>query len=150
MTETTDKPITFKDRLANARTAYFSVTRALSRGKEGKMLAQVRRAFPHLRIGTYDSEFESLQDWKTNLNGFIADVDCLIVGCDSSRLVGRGVLREINAARASGRLIVLFKLDDNQPRRYWGYEKTGTDQEQIIRLKKREVTVRSRPRAAKN
>lgn len=97
-----------------------------------------------MRIGTFASEFESGRDWGANLVDFIKGIDCLIIGCDSSRLVGGGVLREINVARKAGKLIIIFKLDDDQLRRYWGYESAGPRHNPIVRLKKREEALAGR------
>src|SRR5262245_60676243 len=96
ITSTTTTRPTTQARLAAAKTAYLAIPRALATGRESEYLAQVRRAFPHLRIGIYDDEFENSSDWWHNLRGFIADVDVLIVGCDSTRLIGSGVRREID------------------------------------------------------
>jgi hypothetical protein len=127
----------FQARLAGATTAYLSLPSAIATGKEAEYLAQVRRAFPWMRIGIYSKEFEDWRDWRENFEDYMADVDILIIGCDSSRLIGPGCRREIGAARRAGKLIVLFKLDDDQPRRYYGYEQSGTKETPVIRLRKR-------------
>jgi len=123
-----------KERLGAAKTAYLAIPSSLKRGGEDVVLAQARRYFPHLKIGAYRGEFENSADWRANFASYIAEVDCLIVACDSSRLVGPGVLREIKAAKRAQTLIVLFKVDDGQHRMFFGYEKMDAKQ---ARLKKR-------------
>lgn len=132
MTET--KPLSFKEKFQAAKTAYLSIPAKLRNGDETKILAQVRSYWPHLRIGAYKAEFDGGKDWQENFANYMADVDCLIVACDSSRLIGPGVLREITAAWKARKMIILFKVDDNQFRMYHGFEKTG----KTIRLRKRE------------
>ena len=138
MSET--KPLTFKDKFQAAKTAYLSIPSALKRGDESKILAQVRQYWPHLRVGAYRAEFDGSRDWKENFGDFITGVDALIVACDSSRLIGPGVLREIQAAWKASKLIILFKVDDNQYRMYCGFEKDG----KTIRLRKREEKFKAR------
>src|SRR5262245_50584287 len=121
MEQLTETQATFKDKLRAAQTAYLSIPAAIAKGREDDLLAQVRAYFPQLRIGAYHCEFEDSADWRENFGTFIDGVDALIIGCDSSRLVGPGIRREIITARAAGKLIVLFKFDDNQMRRYYGH-----------------------------
>jgi hypothetical protein len=138
MSET--KTLTFKDKFQAAKTAYLSIPAKLKDGGEEKIIAQVRSYWPHLRIGAYRAEFDGGKDWKENFGDFIAGVDALIVACDSSRLIGPGVLREIQFAWKAQKLIILFKVDDNQYRMYCGFEKEG----KTIRLRKREERFKGR------
>jgi hypothetical protein len=131
-------PLSFKDRFQAAKTAFVSIPSTLKRGGEEGIIAQVRKYFPHLRVGAYQGEFDGDKDWRENFASYISDVDCLIVACDSSRLIGPGVLREIKAANKARKMIILFKVDDNQHRMYFGVVKEGTEEAPVIRLKKRE------------
>lgn len=135
---TQPKTTSFKDRFQVAKTAFLSIPSTLKRGGDAEILAQVRKHFSHLRIGAYRGEFEGSRDWRENFYSYMTDVDVLIVACDSSRLVGPGVLREIKAANKARKMIILFKVDDNERRPYYGLEKTGSKEAPIIRLKKRE------------
>jgi hypothetical protein len=113
--------MTFKDKVKAAQTAYLSIPAGLGKGRESELLAQVRAYFPHLRVSAYQSEFGDSAAWRNGFSAFIDGVDALIIGCDSSRLVGAGIRREIINAKAAGKLILVFKFDDNQMRRYHGY-----------------------------
>ena len=139
MTDEQRSHISRRARLEAAKTAYLAIPSSLKSGGEDAVLEQARRYFSHLKIGAYRGEFENSADWRENFDSYIADVDCLIVACDSSRLVGKGVLREIKAAKKAQTLIVLFKVDDEQHRMFFGYEKTGAKQ---ARLKKRSERIR--------
>jgi hypothetical protein len=113
--------MTFRDKVKAARTAYLSIPAEIGKGREAELLAQVRAYFPHLQVSAYHAEFGNSAAWRDGFNTFINGVDALIIGCDSSRLVGSGIRREIIVARAAGKLILVFKFDDNQMRRYYGH-----------------------------
>ncbi|HKQ76722.1 MAG TPA: hypothetical protein VJ810_23710 [Blastocatellia bacterium] len=141
-TPTNEKRLTLKDRITAAKTAYLSIPSAIGQSREAELLKQARRRFSHLRIGIFAGEFESRRDWRKNFNSFVTDVDCLIVAVDSTRLIGLGVAREINAAKRAGKVIILFDVERNGQALYYGYEKIETEGKPAVRLRERCETLR--------
>ena len=136
------KRATIKERLAQATTAYLAIPSAIAQGRDSDLLNRARQHFAHLRIGAFAGEFESRRDWRKNFNSFVADVDCLIVAFDSTRLIGLGVAREINAAKRAGKVIVLFDVESKDQALYYGYEKIETEGKPTVRLRERGETLR--------
>lgn len=133
---TLQKPVALVERIQAAETAYLALPAKLAKGREAALLAQVKAALPHLRIGVFHTEFEDDVDWRENFASYIEDVDAFIVGCDSSREIQSGLVWELWKARQRGKLIFLFKFDDNEPRRYFGYDQIG-EKPRAYKLRKR-------------
>ena len=118
---------TFKQRLEAARTGYLSISSHLPEDLKANLLERVRLLFPDLRIGSFSTEFEDTKDWEKHLRPFIADIDILLVAFDSTRIVGRGVRREMSLARHLNKLILLFDTDSNLPTLYFGFDPIEED-----------------------
>jgi hypothetical protein len=127
--QTTTRPrIPYADRIVEAETAYLSIPTYLKERRE-EVLRAARLTFPKLRLGSFDTEFDrdefkGWKEWAKAFGDFIADCDLLIVACDSSRIITRGVRGEIDIARRLDKPILLYKADDKELRRFWGYERT--------------------------
>ena len=118
----TPRKPTIKERLASAKTAYLSFPSALPGAVKNDLLNRVRRKFSHLRLGSFQSEFEDTRDWRKHIAGFLADIDVLIVAIDASRMAGGGVRHEIERARSANKLILLFDITTNRQMPYCGYD----------------------------
>lgn len=137
--------MSLNEKLNAAKTAFLSIPSSLESLPDA-VKTKVREAFPWLRIGSYAQEFESRSDWRKNLHGFIAGVDCLIVAYDSTRLITGGVLREIRSAQRSKKPIVLFNVDDNSFRPFCGLVVVKQETKTLVRLLRRSEVKRSEPR----
>jgi hypothetical protein len=126
---TTSRPLvpTLKQRLEAARTGYLAISTSLHEDLKANLLERVRLLFPNLRIGSFATEFEDTKDWENHLKSFMSDVDILLVGYDSTRVVGSGVRREMTLARSLNKLILLFDTDSNRPTMYFGFDPIEED-----------------------
>jgi len=95
---------TFKQRLRAAKTGYLSLPSHLSDELKKEILERVRLQFPHIRVGSFATEFENTKDWRNHLKSFISDIDVLIVAHDRTRTLGLGVRKEMNLANTTTRI----------------------------------------------
>jgi hypothetical protein len=129
--------VTYAERIRTARTAYLSIPTHL-KPEQARILADACLVFPHLKIGNYESnfsqrKFDTWGEWHQAFKDHITDCDLLIVACDSERLITKGVRGEIDVARRMGKTAVIFKADDRERRRYWGYEVEGNNGGRLLK-----------------
>jgi hypothetical protein len=137
MTEQGTRTTDFRAALLTARTAYVAIPHSLlAQYRESEIVSRVRAHFAHLRaVGSFETEFDSTTHWRHNLAAYLAEVDCLVIACDSSRLIGAGVLREIKTALRLNKPLIIFKVDEQAERFYFGYTKQGPPEQPVIRLR---------------
>ena len=107
------------ERPAEFRTALLSCAAKL---QSPELEAQVRRAFPGVRIQTFADFEATAQDWRRNLKRHIGTLDGVIVICDGSRAVRGGVLKELAAAWWLNRVIRVFNTETGRIERYAGFK----------------------------
>lgn len=121
----TQTPIQKRTKVEESRlklkTAFVSIpAKITAQVKPAVILKALQPHFPNVKFASF-ANFASTKTYQTKIGETLGTVDGLIVVCDSTRVIGSGIVREINEARRQKRRVFIFKLDEKQHRPYYGY-----------------------------
>jgi hypothetical protein len=143
--------------------AYLSIPSVWSDEIKDQILHYVRGDLPDLRIESFRTAFtlfelvDESRPWPELFEKFIEGASTLIVACDGTRIVGPGILREIQMSSRGEKWIILFDVTEGRCRRFFGYDyikggmiklrrglRTKAEREALERRKKKRLRKREK------